>query len=512
MVTDTPNNECVHHGVNEEITYYYSIFTVSTSGTYGDTAFTLSITPADRQAPGEVSNIQATVGENIVFLTWDSPPDPDLKGVLIRYDWGQVETLTSGCTLTATQSWHTGVDGPLPNIGQTYQFDYEHWVGDPYYAAMPHLPMCYADRCYQNNDNHWGDSCQGRTLYYKFYTFDESRNYSDGVSFQVDFIPEAPLDLVGYGGLDKVYLSWNKTDSDGYVDTYEIYMSTTELPTYTSGMHVGSALNQGGNNARYNPFSFIHSDYAFTDVDHYYAVYGVKNGMYSNPTYVTVRPVLDPADSDIILGEDFEDNITILNGVEESRSSFTDIWDVEDHTICGSRDYYWYPIEAAQFAHTGTHLLYFQGSPQIAPELLRRVFHGARNRIDLQGTKLMDLNVGPTNYSKVFLTFWIHNPSENYTNTFEMYICDGDCDKAAARWTANPTALPSNGDLIYAAQFQDGWAEYEDWHLMFVDLTHYIGLDAVDMEFYLERARTSCGEDTDNGYIFIDDILVEGIK
>ncbi len=74
----------VHRGLTNGVTYYYSAFAGDHVPNYA-TPVTVSVTPEDSIPPGTVTSFAAFGSDRSVRLTWTSPQDIDVTGVLITY-------------------------------------------------------------------------------------------------------------------------------------------------------------------------------------------------------------------------------------------------------------------------------------------------------------------------------------------------------------------------------------------------------------------------------------------
>ena len=155
IFTGAPASEddFIHTGLSNGLTYYYTAFTADTLLNYSNGASVYAV-PADGTPPGPVTDLIAREGDGEVTLKWANPPDADLAGVRIMY---------------STESYPAGpTDGLIANPG-----------GTPAPAdSFVHTGL--------ENDT---------TYYYSVFAMDEVPNYSTAAGIEATPYDRTPPDL-----------------------------------------------------------------------------------------------------------------------------------------------------------------------------------------------------------------------------------------------------------------------------------------------------------------------------
>ncbi len=185
-------NYVYDRSVSNGVTYYYKVFT--SDGKYFSKGVEIIATPRvppDVTPPGEVYDAEITAGENYVKITWKNPGDPDFAGVVIVKREG-----------TCPQSYEDG------------------------------------EEVYRGKGTFFEDKdVENFHIYcYGIFTYDESGNYSPGITLKaepkdVTPPPDVPVWYVS-PATNQVLVTWVNPDSK---DFYQIKIFRDNLLFYSSG-------------------------------------------------------------------------------------------------------------------------------------------------------------------------------------------------------------------------------------------------------------------------------------
>ncbi len=267
MVYEGMENGCTDQGLINGETCYYTAFTFDGIPNYS-AGSQASATPADVEAPADVSNVQSNPGYEQITLKWTNPEDADLAGIkIIRRDDDSPAHHEDGDEV------YDGLDEKFTDTGLTYGEDYYYAIFT--YDVVPNYSSGVQSMTTTAAITRWigsydvnvatGDGINTIRVA-GAYDFNGMEAPTDTrFDFVIQTAGSAAMLLNAAAGWSQVELSWPETDLETLL-SYNIYRSIGDNQNYELLTVVGKDTTEYADSELENGTAYYYY-YSIMDTD-----------------------------------------------------------------------------------------------------------------------------------------------------------------------------------------------------------------------------------------------------